>query len=385
VKKSILLLTAILFIFPLSVTTFAGIPGTPDNTPAATLVVPFFEVSKSGVQDTLLVVTNTYGGGNVIIHYEIWDIDGILADVYGNVTLGPDDSWSISMKTLIAAASAAAKSQLTDGDYYRGFVTIDEVTSATDDWPTLSTYPFDNYNDLDGYIYYVRLAEGSSNGLNMIPIEYVGSSIDYLLRDFYQIDDFDGREEITSDSRACAEALVYGESCPYSDDMYEIHSRVFLNPSLSAKSRIILFVWTPWWEDGGGPSDICDYYGDCATSYTYRRYDESGNLLQNTSISLHHVVNVINVSGTQNGWVDIWDVPSGINDGQIFAFSFNSASSSSASTNWDAIFVSDMIPDYYYAVMSGAARRSPSHGVSKTSVPAGRRHGDRGSRSFAQP
>ncbi|EFK06401.1 conserved hypothetical protein [delta proteobacterium NaphS2] len=354
-KRSILLLTAVLFFFPLSGTTFA-IPGATDKVPAATLVVPFFETDMAGgIKDTLVVVTNAFDSTDHV-HWEVWDIDGNLSGIYGNFTLGPFETWVQSMRAIISAASTSAKFQLTVGNVYRGFVTFDMVSSYTDSAPIWEDYPFDFYNDLEGYVYYTRLTEGSANGLNMIPLEYVGSSVDDFLNGFYQEDD--GREQFDSDARACAEAIIYGYTCPYSEDMYQIDSRVFLNPGLSAESRIILFAWSTWWDGsgGGGPSDICSYYGDCATAYPYIRFDEAGNAEQDTTISLHHVVNVINVSGTKNGWVSIWDVPSGINNGQIFAFSFNSASPPSASTNWDAIFESYMIPDYGEPVMLQPAR-----------------------------
>ena len=357
-KRSILLLTAVLFLFPLSGTTFA-IPGATDKVPAATLVVPFFETDMaSGVKDTLVVVTNAFDYTDYV-HWEVWDIDGNLAGVYGNFTLGPFETWAQSMRTIINLASASTKSQLTVGNVYQGFVTFDMVKNYTDIPPIWEGYPFDVYNDLEGYIYYTRLTEGSANGLNMLPLEYVGSSVHDFLNGFYQ--EADGREQFDSDARACAEAIIYGYTCPDSEYMYQIDSRVFLNPGLSAESRIILFAWSTWWE-GGGPSDICSIYGYCPTTYPYIRFDEVGNVKQNTTISLHHVVNVINVSGTENGWVSIWGVPSGINNGQIYAFSFNSASPPSASTNWDAIFESNMIPDYGEPVMlqpTGAGHRIP--------------------------
>lgn len=337
-KKSILLLAAILFLVPLSSTTLAGIPGATDKVPAATLLVPFFEVGISSAQDTILVV-NDVSFETSIIHYEVWDIDGNNTDeLWGNVTLGPFETWSISMADLISGASAATRSQLTDGSYYHGFVTIDRVTSSTGLWPTSSGYPFSDGNYLDGYIYYVRLLEGSSNGLTMVPIEAVSSSLDPDLRDFYQ--NSDSREEIDSDARACAEDLINGGTCTNEEYVWEIHSRVFLDPSMSAQSRIIVFAWDA--DRTGGPSDFCSESGECPTTYDYRRYDEAGNLEEATSVSLDHVVNVIDVSGTENGWVSIWDVPStvGNSDFSMFAFSFNSASSFSISTNWDAIFES---------------------------------------------
>ena len=91
-----------------------------------------------------------------------------------------------------------------------------------------------------------------------------------------------------------------------------------------------------------GVSIYCDT-NPCASAYTYLRYDEAGNEEEDTTIRLDHVVNVIDVSGTENGWVSIWNIPapSWFN---VYGFSFNSASSGSMSTNWDAIFPAYIIP-----------------------------------------
>jgi len=343
-KKSILLFAAILVLFPLVGTTSAGIPGATDRVKAASLLVPFFEVGISSPHDTILVV-NSASTIDRIIHYEVWSIDGVATDlVWGNETLDPGETWAVSMADLISTkASASDKTLLTDGAYYHGFVTIDLVSSSTDRTPKGTGYPFQNSNYLEGYIYYARLLQGSANGLDMIPIEYVGSSVDANLRDFYQTGD--SREQIDSRARQCAEALIYGEtSCPPDSSINHTDSRVYLDPSFNAASRIIIFTWAPNTSHSTeGPSVYCDT-APCASTYTYIRRDEDGVVRHTQNIRLDHVVNIIDVTGTRNGWVRIYDIPSAEGAFQFFAFSFNSASSANISTNYDAIFESYIMP-----------------------------------------
>jgi hypothetical protein len=179
-KKSILLFAAFLFLFPLVDTTFAGIPGATDKVRVASLIVPFFEAGvapATNPQDTILVVTST-SALTRIIHYHVWNIDGEASLLNANITLDPRETWSATMGDLISSASATTKTLLTDGTsgFYRGFVTIDIVTAATSLDPTEGGYPFRNANFLEGYIYYARILQGSVTGLDMIPIEYVGST-----------------------------------------------------------------------------------------------------------------------------------------------------------------------------------------------------------------
>jgi len=342
-KKSILLFVALLFLFPLVGTTFAGIPGATDKVLGASLLVPFFEVGvdkSTNPQDTLLVVVNTRDTTSTL-HYHVWDMDGNATDLSGNPALTSLQTWSIAMGDIIATASTAAKAQLTDGTtgFYRGFVTIDLVTASTTLDPTNSSFPFEDANALQGYIYYVRLLQGSSNGLDMIPLEYVPGTLDSYLRDFYQ--NTDRREEIDGDARLCARALIDGGGpCSAHLEIDSMDFRVFLDPAISGGSRLIIFTWDP--DETEGPSIYCDT-NPCDSSYTYRRYDEAGNVKENTAIRLDHVVNIFNVSGTENGWVTIEKIANP-NNVQIYGFSFNSASSSSASTNWDAIFPAYIIP-----------------------------------------
>ena len=314
-----------------------GIPGATDKVTAATLLVPFFEVGVNNSThpiDTLLNLNNV--NGNIKIHYHVWDIDGNAVGLYGNMDVPLNGSWSASMRTLISLASTGVKDALSadDPDYYRGFVTIDVVTADTTMNPHESGYPFGTSNCLSGYIYYVRLTEGSSNSMTMIPLEQVGTSINNQLRGFYR--STDDREEIDVMARACAAALTREEECDEHENIHRVYARVFLDPLLNATTRIIIFLWNPYVSEG--ISDWCDSEG-CDTDYTYHRYSESGTLVENTTVSLDHVVNVIDVSGTENGWVSIRDIPGGYggHNWQVYAFSITNANPSSGASNWDAI------------------------------------------------
>lgn len=339
-KRKAFSLGTLLCILLFSTSAFAvGTGGTTNKAHAASLIVPFFEVGINSAKeplDTLLVVTSMLGKR---FHLHVWDIDGNPTTLVRNVNLSTWETWSGSMRDLIESASTTTRSALTQGKYYRGFVTIDVVSESTSLNPTESSYPFDDDNDLIGFIYYVRLSEGSSNGIDMIPLEYVGSSVNTYLKDPYQTGD--GREEIDGRARQCLQNLSMGQGCTSTsveDAVVGIDSRVYLAPSLNGESRIIVFTWIPGTTEG--PSVYCESQS-CATSYAYWRLNESGTPVETTTTTLDHVVNVINVSGEENGWVQIGNVP---NMFQIFAFSFNSANPSDASKNWDAIFESYLYP-----------------------------------------
>ena len=326
---------------------FAGIPGATDKVKAASLLVPFFEVgvdSSTHPEDTLLVVWQPMTSSAVTIHYHVWDIDGNAVGLYGNIELDFVESWNTSMRSLISGASTAVKTALTDstGNYYRGFVTIDVVTADTTLSPTETGYPLGTDNNLEGWIYYVRIAEGSSNGMAMIPIQEVGTSVDGYLHGFYSATD--GREEIDILARACAAELASGGSCPADHPTIgRIRSRVFLDDtSLNASTRIIIFLWDP--RETEGVSIYCDTHA-CDSAYPYKRYNESGTLVQDSTIRLDHVVNVIDVSGTENGFVSIWDVASPVGGWQVYAFSITKVQPASGPTaNWDAILESYINP-----------------------------------------
>ena len=346
-KRTVYGLIISMILFWLSSVGFAaGIPGATDKVNGATLLVPFFEVgvdSSTHPHDTLLVLWSVDGSSSVKIHYHVWDIDGNAVALSGNMDLADTESWNTSMRSLISSASAAVKTALTDasGNYYRGFVTIDVVTADTTLSPIESGYPLGTDNRLEGWIYYVRIAEGSSNSMAMIPIEEVGSSVDNLLRGFYS--NSDGREEIDSDARACAAALATGGSCTDDASLHSIRSRVFLDDgSLNASTRIIIFYWDPGTTEG--VSLYCDTRS-CDSTYTYNRYNESGTRVQqDTTFRLDNVVNVIDVSGTENGFVSIRNIADPVGF-QLYAFSItNVQPTSGASANWDAILESYINP-----------------------------------------
>jgi hypothetical protein len=324
----------------------AAIPGTPDRVPAASLLVPFFETGinvGTHPHDTLLLVVNRLGAP-VTIHWHVWDIDGNATALSGNVALAARDAWSAAMRDLIAPAAAGVKTQLTEATFfYRGFVTIDVVTAATAQHPLQGTFPFDTDNALEGFIYYTRLAEGSANGLSMVPLEAVAGTVNSLLRDFYA--GGGSREEIDADARLCAQQLASGAACTGNANgvIDRIHLRHFGSAPLNGRSRLIIFTWNTF-STGSGPSVLCGG-GACDTDYIYRRYDENGATVIDTTTRLDHVVNVIEVGGTLPGWVEIINVPSFNNDLQVYAFSFNSANpADNPSLTWDAIFEGYIVP-----------------------------------------
>jgi hypothetical protein len=327
-----------------------AIPGATDRVPAASLLVPFFETginSTTNPHDTLLVVTN-WLIGTFTFHYHVWDIDGNPTDLSGNITLNALDSWSAAMRDLLNTASPATRTQLTQGAFYRGFVTIDVVTSATILNPRQAMYPFSTANALEGFIYYTRLSQGSANGLAMVPLENVPGTTDGFLRGFYTSSDT--REEIDSLARACAHQLATGGTCSSGADDSDVdrfHLRIFRSTPLSGSSRAVIFTWRLG--GTGGPSPFCDVPANsCAASYTFRQYDEDGNFVRDTTLRLDHVVNLIENSqllGAQAGWISIFDVPNALVDTQVYAFSFNSAApSGNPNLTWDAIFEGYIVP-----------------------------------------
>jgi len=74
--------------------------------------------------------------------------------------------------------------QLTDGSFYRGFMTIDLVTASTALLPTDGAYPFYSFNCLTGQTYYVRLLEGAANGIqwSISRAEFPPVSVGLILR-----------------------------------------------------------------------------------------------------------------------------------------------------------------------------------------------------------
>src|SRR6185295_18838918 len=313
--------------------------------PAASLIVPYFETGidvAANPHDTLLAVVNQSSTSR-IIHYHVWDIDGIATTLQGNITLGPTQSWSAAMRDLISGASPATKTQLTDGAFYHGFITIDGVSAATSLNPRQDAFPFLFVNFLEGYIYYTRLSQGSANGIDMVPLEVVPAAGDPLLRDFYN---FGRREEIDASSRLCADQLVKGTTpCTGNPDnlIDRIQLRQFGSTPLAGKTRLVVFTWNTHLT--GGPSARCQALGTCPETYPYKRYSEDGTLVADLTFRFDHVVNLIDVIGaSDSGWVSIWNIPDPDADWQIYAYSFNSAQPASSSLNWDAIFEGYIAP-----------------------------------------
>ena len=329
-----------------------AVPGATDRTPAASLLVPFFETgvnSATHPHDTLLVITN-WRADNRTFHYHVWDIDGNATGLNGNITLGPLGSWTAAMRDLLNTTSAGVRTQLTEGSFFRGFITIDTVTAPTALAPTAAGYPFSDANVLEGFIYYTRLSQGSANGLAMVALEAVPNSADSYLRGFYR--GVDNREEIDGIGRRCAKALATG-AADGSDPLLaaplaRILQRIFRSTPLNGSSRAVVFTWYPG--IAGGPSAYCNVPANsCASSYTYRQYDEAGTILVNGTIRLDHVVNVIENSslvGTSAGWISIFNIPDPLLDLQVYGFSFNSANpAGNPNLTWDAIFEAYIAPD----------------------------------------
>ena len=324
-----------------------AIAGATDRVPAPSLLVPFFETginSATHPHDTLLVVTNVLDAGQTL-HYQVWDIDGNPTGLQGNVVLAARDTWSAALRDLITPAAAPIKTQLTQDDFYRGFLTIDLVTAPTAFHPLQGAFPFANTAALEGFIYYTRLSQGSANGLAMVPLEAVPGSTNSLLRDFYA--GGGSREEIDADARLCAQQLTTGVACTGDANavLERIHLRHFGSAPLSGRSKLVIFTWNTF-STGGGPSALCEGAPEpCAVTYPYKRYDEAGNLILDAVVRLDHVVNLIEVTATQPGWISVESVPNFNNDLQVYAFSFNSANpSGNPNLTWDAIFEGYIVP-----------------------------------------
>ena len=341
--------SAVLVTFGLAAPALA-VPGATDRVPAASLVVPFFETGidvSTHPHDTLLAVNN-WRTGNRTFHYHVWDIDGVPTGLNGNITLGSLATWSVAMRDLINGSSPAVRAQLTEGVFYRGFVTIDAVTAATTDPPTDAAFPFSDANVFEGYIYYTRLSQGSANGIAMVALETVPAATNSLVRGFYRAND--NREEIDPTGRRCARNLVLGDTCASGIDgaLARIHMRIFRSAPLNGSSRAVVFTWVPF--RTGGPSLYCDVPANsCSPSYIFRQYDETGGLVQNTTRRLDHVVNVIEDSelvGAASGWISIFNITNVLLDLQVYGLSFNSANpASNPDLTWDAIFEAYVVTD----------------------------------------
>lgn len=322
-----------------------AIPGTPDRVPAATLLVPYFEVGIDAAahpDDTLLAVGHVRPG-DLWIHVQVWDRDGRAVALSRNVELHAFETWDRSLRDLLASAPATVRGALSVGAVYRGFVTVDAVTEPTSRTPVEEGYPFSAENALVGYAYYTRLAEGSANGLAMVPLEAVGPGIDAYLRDFYP---GGHREEIDHDSRLCADQLARGAPCTRdTDDAIEaIDFHQLGLPALHGATRLVVFAWDAF-TSGGGPSVRCDADPGCASRYPFRVRRADGTLAVDTTLRLDHVVNVVDVALPSSGWASIERVPADGGDLEVYAFSIDSASPASGPPeSWDAIFEATIVP-----------------------------------------
>lgn len=324
----------------------AAIMGIPDKVPGASLIVPYFEVGiDPGLHpnDTLLTAVNHQTAGDHILHVHVWDIDGqpVLSD---NVTVGPLATYSQSMRALIDALGTVPKKlALTQGEFYRGFVTIDSVTASTGLDPRQPAFPFESSNVLTGKIYYTRLSEGSAAGLSMIALE-AGSPPSTYQHGFYRAGD--NREEIDLDARVCVDQLARGVACTGDADglISRLFFRVFGSAgALSGSTDMVVFAWYP--AASGGPSAYCAAHA-CATDYDYRRRDETGATVASSTTKLTHVVNLITTaSPAVSGHAVIFNVPSIQRDLQFFHFSINRANPAGhPELTFDAVFEGDYLP-----------------------------------------
>jgi hypothetical protein len=322
-----------------------AIPGATDRVPAATLLVPFFQVGvSSGVNphDTLLVVHNVKSG-TARIHYEVWDIDGRPSGLRGNATLASFATFSRSMRSLITPASATIKTKLKVGAFYQGFVTIDLVTASTALAPTSGSYPFSNDNRLEGNIYYSRIAQGAVSGLTMVPIESFPAIDNSDVRVGFYVgfppaaDPDDHREQLTPGARSCAHNLASSQPCGFDLILDRIDLRTFQAPAGTGSSFGVVFSWDPG--DPGGPSNRCEDFDDCDPNFPFTQYNEAGAVVASGTRRLDHAVNVIPFTGTQPGWFTLKEVA---NAGHLvtsfYAFSVNIASPAGGTNRWEDAF-----------------------------------------------
>lgn len=312
-----------------------AITGATDRVPAASLLVPYFEVGTTDAdpENTFLSVNNR-AAGIARFHYHVFDIDGRPTALNGNIVLGAFGTWSASMRDLIAAASPAARIQLTNLGFYRGFMTIDLVTAATGLPPTNGSFPFANANRLEGYVYYAHPPLPVS-GMSMVAIEAFPTvpDSDSAVGFYSHPLSNDNREDLGPFNRQCAARRAIGQGCGGIDFILSrIDMRVLVTPSPS-KTRLVIFTWDP--THPGGPSVHCDASpGECdSSSFPYRRYNESGVLIDSRSVRLDHVVNIGDITSGAPGWVSVSNLPSVHVNTNFYAFSFNRAA-----PGWETLF-----------------------------------------------
>jgi hypothetical protein len=314
-----------------------AVVGIPDQVPAATLLVPFFEVGVSSGEDTLFAITNQ-GLTDSTLHCEIWDRDGNI-QASQDITIDDHSEWHISMKAWLDAleiTNPGIKANLQVGDYYWGYITFDSVTAPTLKHPYEAGYPFATNNDFTGWIYFVDLLEGKSNGLSMVPIEAVSSAVSSTVQTgFYDDTNDTSREEIDGPARKYAETLTRGDSYAI-PGFIEMFGRFYQMEVNDGKTRMV--IWRYWPQIHGALSINCDH--------AYIK-SETGTM-KTVTIPLDHVVNVIEIDGFADpadypaGWIYLLQQktnPAGNpTTHQIYGFTINSANSDQASLNWMAIF-----------------------------------------------
>lgn len=316
-------------LFLLLLLAFAGpssaVPGATDRVPAASLLVPFFEVGVDPATHShnTFIAVNNRAGGPARIHYHVWDIDGRPTPLNGNVLIPRFGTWSATLRDLVAGASAGVRTQLRQSDYYRGFMTIDLVTANTGLAPTQGDFPFGNANQLEGYIYYTVLPLGVT-GLSMVPIEAIPTApAGHAIVGFYSHPlERDNREDLGPFNRGCTMRRSALQSCAGVDFILNrMDFRLFGSPS--AASRVVVFAWDP--VRPFGPSVHCDVSpGECDGSmFRLQRYAESGALRELRPFRLDHVVNVTDAVVTEPGWLSLQNIPSVNVNTNFYGFSIN--------------------------------------------------------------
>ncbi len=333
----------------LSTTSVHGAWGVLDRVAGSSVLLPFFEV---GIDSTLLphdtspVIYNR-SPDDVIVHWEVYDIDG-NAIFWDSRTIASGATWAFSMRSLIAANPLAPDlANLVQGDFYRGFMTIDVVTAPTILSPFNPNYPFALNDAIIGYAYYTRLAQGSANGLTLPTLEGTPPNAPIgSLGGFYGSND--SREAIDIPARTCAQALTQGALCfsPIGG-FATIRTRIFQSNAINGSTRLVIFTWDTSRPSQGGPSAICNQLGTCSEDYVFNRRKENGTLADIGVIRLDHVVNVIEI--TEGDVAPGEHIISRVQDPgtslQLFGFSFNSASpAGNPNINWDAIFEAHVTP-----------------------------------------
>lgn len=322
----------------------SAIWGTPDQVPAATVIAPFLEAGiefATHPEDTLTAVYTR--SGTLTVHWIIWTIDGVPA-IAGNREIDAAATWGQSFRNTLSQATPDQRAMLVDGAHYRGFMTVDVVTEPTDETPFSAAYPFGDTNGLIGASYFVRLQQGSANGVAMVPIEAVSPSANAFLSGFYTGATNDRREEIDGNARDCIRLMGRGETCSVanvnpSGGVHRMRARVWQNSGpLDITSRLIVFAWNTARPGAGGPSAVCDVLG-CNADYVLTRTREDGTILAPQPVRLDHVVNVLDITGSDGvGEVLLGPIVDPDDSTQVFGFVFNRAQPEGTGQNWDAVF-----------------------------------------------